>query len=56
MNRRHVLRQAAFSSAGSNRVGHVLEGRPADVLTAAATAADLLVLGSHGHTRRCSAR
>jgi nucleotide-binding universal stress UspA family protein len=31
--------------------GDVLEGRPADVLTAAATTADLLVLGSHGHTR-----
>lgn len=31
--------------------GEVLEGRPADVLTAAARTADLLVLGSHGHSR-----
>ncbi|WP_341720972.1 universal stress protein [Micromonospora sp. FIMYZ51] len=29
----------------------VLEGRPAEVLTAAARKADLLVLGSHGHGR-----
>lgn len=29
----------------------IVEGRPADVLTAAARTADLLVLGSHGHSR-----
>ncbi len=29
----------------------VVEGRPADVLAAAGEAADLLVLGSHGHSR-----
>jgi nucleotide-binding universal stress UspA family protein len=29
----------------------VVEGRPADVLTTAARTADLLVLGSHGHSR-----
>lgn len=29
----------------------VVEGRAADVLTAAARTADLLVLGSHGHSR-----
>jgi nucleotide-binding universal stress UspA family protein len=29
----------------------VVEGRPADVLAAAGSAADLLVLGSHGHSR-----
>ncbi|GLH99788.1 universal stress protein [Phytohabitans aurantiacus] len=29
----------------------VLEGRPGDVLAAAARRADLLVLGSHGHSR-----
>lgn len=29
----------------------VMEGRPADVLTVAARGADLLVLGSHGHSR-----
>jgi nucleotide-binding universal stress UspA family protein len=28
-----------------------IEGRPADVLSAAARTADLLVLGSHGHSR-----
>jgi nucleotide-binding universal stress UspA family protein len=31
--------------------GEVVEGRPADVLSAAGRAADLLVLGSHGHSR-----
>jgi len=31
--------------------GEVIEGRPADVLTAAGRTADLLVLGSHGHSR-----
>jgi nucleotide-binding universal stress UspA family protein len=29
----------------------VIEGRPADVLAAAGRSADLLVLGSHGHSR-----
>jgi nucleotide-binding universal stress UspA family protein len=29
----------------------LVEGRPADVLTSAARDADLLVLGSHGHSR-----
>jgi nucleotide-binding universal stress UspA family protein len=29
----------------------VIEGRPADVLATAGNAADLLVLGSHGHSR-----
>ncbi|MFY1632895.1 universal stress protein [Solwaraspora sp. WMMB335] len=32
-------------------VGEVHEGRAADVLTIAARSADLLVLGSHGHSR-----
>ena len=31
--------------------GEVVEGRPADVLIAAGRSADLLVLGSHGHSR-----
>lgn len=31
--------------------GEVVEGRAADVLSAAAHTADLLVLGSHGHSR-----
>ena len=33
-------------------VKQVLEGRPGDVLTAAARDADLLVIGSHGHSHR----
>ncbi|PGH44596.1 Nucleotide-binding universal stress protein, UspA family [Micromonospora sediminicola] len=37
--------------AGHPVAGEVAEGRPADVLTAAARTADLLVLGSHGHNR-----
>ena len=31
--------------------GEIIEGRPADVLSAAGRSADLLVLGSHGHSR-----
>ncbi|MFI7602411.1 universal stress protein [Actinoplanes sp. NPDC049681] len=31
--------------------GEVIEGSPADVLSAAGRTADLLVLGSHGHSR-----
>ncbi|BCJ49065.1 universal stress protein [Actinoplanes sp. NBRC 14428] len=31
--------------------GEVIEGRPSDVLSAAGRSADLLVLGSHGHSR-----
>jgi nucleotide-binding universal stress UspA family protein len=31
--------------------GEVIEGRPADVLSTAARRGDLLVLGSHGHSR-----
>jgi nucleotide-binding universal stress UspA family protein len=31
--------------------GEIIEGRPADVLAAAGGRADLLVLGSHGHSR-----
>jgi nucleotide-binding universal stress UspA family protein len=41
-----VRRGSALSVAGE-----VVEGRPADVLASAARAADLLVLGSHGHSR-----
>lgn len=33
-------------------VTDVVEGRPADVLTKAAQGADLLVIGSHGHSHR----
>ncbi|HEX7744100.1 MAG TPA: universal stress protein [Micromonosporaceae bacterium] len=43
----------ALSTRGANPpvASEVVEGRAADVLTAAARAADLLVLGSHGHSR-----
>ena len=36
---------------GCSVAGEVVEGPAADVLTAAARTADLLVLGSHGHSR-----
>jgi nucleotide-binding universal stress UspA family protein len=36
---------------GVSIASEVVEGRAADVLTAAAADADLLVLGSHGHSR-----
>ncbi|GGN84635.1 universal stress protein [Actinoplanes lobatus] len=44
---------AVMTAVGGHHTiaAEVLEGRPADVLTAAAQAADLLVLGSHGHGR-----
>lgn len=42
---------AAFEREGMTIATEVVEGRPADVLTAAARDADLLVLGSHGHSR-----
>lgn len=41
----------ARQGPGHPVAGEVVEGRPADVLTAAARTADLLVLGSHGHSR-----
>jgi nucleotide-binding universal stress UspA family protein len=41
----------AFQRAGVAIAMEVDEGRPADVLSAAARSADLLVLGSHGHSR-----
>jgi nucleotide-binding universal stress UspA family protein len=37
--------------AGVTIATQVVEGRPADVLVASARDADLLVLGSHGHSR-----
>ena len=40
-----------FERAGVAIAFEVAEGRPADVLSAAARSADLLVLGSHGHGR-----
>jgi nucleotide-binding universal stress UspA family protein len=41
----------ARTGSGLPVAGEVVEGRPADVLSAAGRAADLLVLGSHGHSR-----
>ena len=45
--------RAAVTAHGSPVpvAAEVVEGRPADVLAACARAADLLVLGSHGHSR-----
>ena len=45
--------QDLIKSNGSHLpvAGEAIEGRPADVLSAAGRAADLLVLGSHGHSR-----
>ena len=42
---------AAPPDAAVTVAAEVVEGRPADVLVRAARDADLLVLGSHGHTR-----
>jgi nucleotide-binding universal stress UspA family protein len=44
-------REVARLPTGVPVASQVLEGRPADVLGAAARDADLLVLGSHGHSR-----
>jgi nucleotide-binding universal stress UspA family protein len=41
----------AYERSGVTIATEVVEGRPADVLSAAARDADLLVLGSHGHSR-----
>jgi nucleotide-binding universal stress UspA family protein len=41
----------AFQRSGVSISTEVVEGMAADVLTAAARDADLLVLGSHGHSR-----
>jgi nucleotide-binding universal stress UspA family protein len=40
-----------FERAGVPVTAEVVEGKPAEVLSAAARPADLLVLGSHGHGR-----
>jgi nucleotide-binding universal stress UspA family protein len=41
----------AYQRSGVPIATEAVEGRPADVLTAAADGADLLVLGSHGHSQ-----
>lgn len=48
---REMADLAAWQGPGHPVAGEVVEGRPADALTAASRAADLLVLGSHGHSR-----
>jgi nucleotide-binding universal stress UspA family protein len=48
---RMLAAQVADLPAGVSVTAQVLEGRPAEVLGTAARAADLLVLGSHGHSR-----
>jgi nucleotide-binding universal stress UspA family protein len=51
MLEREVTSLIERRGSGMPVAGDVIEGRPADVLTAAALAAELLVLGSHGHSR-----
>ncbi|MFS8498521.1 MAG: universal stress protein [Micromonosporaceae bacterium] len=47
-----ILEQAVAALTGDTPVAtEVVEGRPADVLAEASRDADLLVLGSHGHSR-----
>lgn len=46
-----LAREVDRLPAGVPVASQVLEGRPADVLGAVARDADLLVLGSHGHSR-----
>jgi nucleotide-binding universal stress UspA family protein len=49
---REVQSLAADERARVSISTQVVEGRPADVLTKAANHADLLVIGSHGHSHR----
>ena len=48
---REIKQLVARNGSSLPVAGEVIEGRPADVLSAAARTADLLVLGSHGHSR-----
>ena len=48
---REIKALAERRGTASPVAAEVIEGRPADVLAAAGSAADLLVLGSHGHSR-----
>lgn len=48
---REIAALAERRGTASPVAAEVIEGRPADVLAAAGGAADLLVLGSHGHSR-----
>jgi nucleotide-binding universal stress UspA family protein len=47
---REIEALPAFERGGVAIAAEVVQGRPADVLTGAARDADLLVLGSHGHS------
>jgi nucleotide-binding universal stress UspA family protein len=51
MLRHEIEALPAYQRAGVTIASEEVEGRAADVLTAAARNADLLVLGSHGHSR-----
>jgi nucleotide-binding universal stress UspA family protein len=46
-----LAQEVARLAAGVPVASQVMEGRPAEVLGTAAREADLLVLGSHGHSR-----
>ncbi|MEU8233215.1 universal stress protein [Actinoplanes sp. NPDC048967] len=48
---REIKELVARNGSSLPVAGEVIEGRPAEVLSAAGRAADLLVLGSHGHSR-----
>jgi nucleotide-binding universal stress UspA family protein len=48
---REIETLPAFERRGVPIATETVRGRPADVLTAAARDADVLVLGSHGHSR-----
>jgi nucleotide-binding universal stress UspA family protein len=48
---REIQELVARNGSSLPVAAEVIEGRPADVLGAAARTADLLVLGSHGHSR-----
>jgi nucleotide-binding universal stress UspA family protein len=48
---REIEEMPEAARAGVSIASEVVEGRAADVLAAAARDADLLVLGSHGHSR-----
>jgi nucleotide-binding universal stress UspA family protein len=48
---REIKNLVAHTGSSLPVAAEVVEGRPADVLSAAGRAADLLVLGSHGHSR-----
>jgi len=48
---REIRDVVAHNGSSIPVAGEVVEGRPSEVLSAAGRTADLLVLGSHGHSR-----